>query len=460
MPLRFLLLRNSGEEPPSYLPALKAHEGDEIEIETTCWTSFHPQDLSPRIDLILAHADPEMEKARSFFEGLRDHPLSTPVLAILPSHSTRSALREVSQVVDDFLVSPLRAEELLFRIERILDQGRSTRDKLVTTLENDLVLAQMVGKHPSFQSSVQQVRVFGSSDASVLITGETGTGKELFAHAIHAYSNARKGPFIPVDCGALPDHLVENELFGHRRGAFTDARADQKGLAAMAEGGTLFLDEIDSLSLASQAKLLRFLQERSYRALGADQFTKANVRVIAATNRSIEEAVRRKEFRSDLYFRLCVLSLKLPPLRERPGDIPLLAWHFLEIECCGRQKTFSHAALRLLESHHWPGNVRELFNVIQRAIVSSPGRQILPEHLVLGDNVLDTANSRSAGQDLKTAKRHTIEQFERTYIQQLLARHQGNVTRAAREAGKERRAFGKLVKKYSINRGDAGMGHF
>ncbi len=458
MPLRILVLKNSGKEEPSYLPALKAQTKCEIEIRN--WTGFRPQELNPDIHLVLVDTVSAEEKALRFFCCLRGAPISTPVLALLPEHFEDGLLREVPQVADDFLVYPLRTGELKLRIGKILGRRDNGRERLQATLEDDLVLAQMVGKHPSFQAAVQQVRVFGASDASILITGETGTGKEVFAHAIHALSSARKGPFIPVDCGALPDHLVENELFGHRRGAFTDAHTDQKGLAAMAEGGTLFLDEIDSLSLAGQAKLLRFLQERSYRALGADHYTQANIRVIAATNRPVEVAVRQKEFRSDLYFRLSVLRLKLPSLRERPGDIPLLAWHFLQTECSVRPKTFSAAALRLLESHHWPGNVRELFNVIQRAVICSPGQQVLPEHISLTGEALEPEKLASAHQDLKTAKRQMIEQFERSYIEQLLARHQGNVTRAAREAGKERRAFGKLVKKYGIYSPGADLGHF
>src|SRR5262249_54573809 len=271
-------------------------------------------------------------------------------------------------------------------------------------LEDELAISQVVGDHPSFRRAVHQVRLFAPSEASVLITGETGTGKELFAHAIHTVSRVRGGPFIPVDCGALPENLAENELFGHRRGAFTDAYADQKGLAAMAEGGTLFLDEIDSLSSGNQAKLLRFLQERTYRALGSDRFSKAKVRVIAATNRDIEEAVRSKQFRSDLYFRLSVLRLNLPSLRQRQGDVLLLAEHFLENECEGKRKALSAAASRKLESHNWPGNVRELFNVIQRAVVSSTGRLIRPEDIILDGENTERCEMAVPSGSLKSAK--------------------------------------------------------
>jgi DNA-binding NtrC family response regulator len=458
VPLRLLVLKDAGGDPPTYLNALHAPSG--IEIKIRGWESFSSQELDPQVELVLIHAAPKAEKADPFFHWMRDNPLPTPILAVLPDGSAEF-VREVARMVDDFMLDPPRPEELDLRIANLLEGGCSQRKQFHVALEDELGLAQMVGKHPSFQQAVQQIRLFGTSDASILISGETGTGKELFAHAIHSLSQARKGPFIPVDCGALPDHLAENELFGHRRGAFTDAHSDQKGLAAMAEGGTLFLDEIDSLSLASQAKLLRFLQERSYRALGADRYTRANVRVIAATNRCIEEAVRRKEFRNDLYFRLSVLRLNLPSLRERRGDVSLLALHFLANEC-PKRKTLSPAALRKLENHTWPGNVRELFNTMQRAIVCVPGPQILPEHLFFNPDVVAaiSAGAPAAKGDLKSAKRQMIEQFERSYIEQLLARHQGNVTRAACEAGKERRAFGKLVKKYGINGQGAGLGLF
>lgn len=460
MPLRLLVLKDAGVDPPGYLNVLRFQQRMEIKISE--WKDFCSQEVDQHVQLVLVHAAPDTKKANQFFHWLRNNPVHSPVLAILPA-SSESLLREVSHVVDDFMLDPPSPEELNLRITRLLENRNSLQKQFHTTLEDELILDQMVGKHPSFQQAVQQIRLFGESDASILITGETGTGKELFAHAIHSLSHARKGPFIPVDCGALPDHLAENELFGHRRGAFTDAHSDQKGLAAMAEGGTLFLDEVDSLSLANQAKLLRFLQERSYRALGADRYTRANVRVIAATNRCIEQAVRQKEFRNDLYFRLSVLRLNLPSLRERRSDVSLLALHFLANECPKGRKSLSASALRKLENYTWPGNIRELFNTMQRAIVCAPGPQILPEHLLFNPDVLDTgdpAGSPSLKGGFKSAKRQMIEQFERSYIEQLLAKHEGNVTRAAREAGKERRAFGKLVKKYGINGHGTSLGLF
>jgi DNA-binding NtrC family response regulator len=335
-----------------------------------------------------------------------------------------------------------------------LEPQSGSHSQISKLLEREMALSRLVGRDPAFLKTVERVPLFAASNAPVLITGETGTGKELFAHAIHSLTSRRNGPFIPLDCGTLPEQLAENELFGHRRGAFTDAHADQKGLAGMADGGTLFLDEIDALSLINQAKLLRFLQEGTYRSLGSDRFSSADVRVITATNGSLEECIEQRQFRRDLYFRLNVLRLHLPPLRERRNDVALLAAQFLQQECAtskSEQKFFSRLALRKLESHDWPGNVRELLNTVQRAFVSCPGAQIMPHHICFSDEMYSSRKLNSPAESFRSAKQNAIEMFERAYIRELIARHQGNVTRAAREAGKERRAFGRLVKKYGFN---------
>jgi len=425
------------------------------ECERWSWESFSPEALQQlQLNLIVAKAVPNPKEALLFFHWLRENPIYIPTLAILPENVDRELLRIVVDVTDDFMFWPVREEELSLRIERMLGPQPWKQEQIESKLEREAGLANLVGRHTTFLDAVQQVPKIAGSDAPVLITGETGTGKELFAHAIHSVSARRSGPFIPIDCGTLPEQLAESELFGHRRGAFTDAHVDQKGLIALAEGGTLFLDEIDALSLVSQSKLLRFLQDKTYRALGADRFHRADVRIIAATNRVIEESVQRREFRGDLYFRMNVLRLQLPPLRERHGDISLLAQYFLNHECTAarsERKLFSTAATRKLERYVWPGNVRELCNTVQRAFVFCRGHHILPEHISLNNDMPKEMNAALAGNNFQSAKQQAIEKFERTYIEQLLARHQGNITRAAHEAGKERRALGKLVKKYGIS---------
>ena len=288
----------------------------------------------------------------------------------------------------------------------------------------------------------------------MLITGETGTGKELCARAIHHLSRRRDFPFIAVDCGAFPDHLFENEMFGHARGAFTDAHRDQRGLIAMAEGGTSFLDEVDSLSQSSQAKLLRFLQERAYRPLGADKFVRAEVNVLAATNRDLEKMAAEHQLRSDLFFRLNVLRLHMMPLRERRGEIPLLARHFLS-ELCAEHgeplKSMTTATTAELMRADWPGNVRELYNVMHRAVVFAQG----PEIRAGGDH----AAGREAAERRPVLRLdgfrsgpavHRSLQSRITIMIPLAV--QKETSPMARFARQDRRAFGRLVKRYGIDR--------
>ena len=432
---------------------LRAEDG--YRCSRRIWSSFSLAELS-RFDsqLLLAVAVPETAEALSFFRALLHQPAHIPTLAVVPSESSEELLRTTSQAADDFMFWPIREQELHQRVKRLLGVARPDLEAAKRALTTELGLAQVLGEAPAFVEVLANLSRMGPSDAPVLISGETGTGKEVCARAIHALSQRRHGPFIPVDCGAIPEHLAESELFGHARGAFTDAHRDHKGLVSLADGGTLFLDEIDTLSLSTQAKFLRFIQESTYRPVGAEQFLRANVRVIAATNRRLEQSVRDKQFRNDLYYRLDVLRLLLPPLRERRGDIGLLARSFLETlgsQKAAGPKTLSPAALRRLEAYDWPGNVRELLNVMQRAVVLATGAQILPRHVVLstGD---DFADERSPA-NFRSARSEAIAAFERRYLQEILHRHQGNITHAAREAGQDRRAFGRLAKKYKTDIG-------
>jgi DNA-binding NtrC family response regulator len=451
MPPRVIVIEEGAESVgPGCLRFLNDHACCEIRK----WESFAPESTVPATaHLIVAHTANDAEKAVPFFHWLRKKSLRIPVLAVLPQSANEELLQSVSEVAHDFVFAPLREKELRLRLTRILGPQPNWRDHLQKDLTDEACLAQLAGRHPAFLRAVEKVGLFASTGAPVLISGETGTGKELFAHAIHSLSARREGPFIPADCSTLPEPLAENELFGHRRGAFTDAHADQKGLAGMAEHGTLFLDEIDALSQVTQSKLLRFVQEGCYRSLGADRFTAADVRIIAATNLSLEECVHQKQFRSDLYFRLNVLRLDLPPLRERVGDVSLLAQNFAahiggEGQFAG--KTISPSALLKLENHPWLGNVRELVNVVQRACVYCPGPEIQACHVLLGNEEQDAPPHDSLKVNFRNAKKNVVEKFEREFIEQLLVRHSGNVTQAAREAGKERRAFGRMIKKYGI----------
>jgi two-component system, NtrC family, response regulator GlrR len=296
----------------------------------------------------------------------------------------------------------------------------------------------------------QRIRKIAAGDSTVLIHGETGTGKEVCAQAIH-YLSARAGkPCVAINCGAIPTELVESELFGHVKGAFTAAGHPRTGLIRDAEGGTLFLDDVDCLPLAAQAKLLRFLQEREYRCLGANAVHHADVRVVAASNRQLSDLVPAGQFRADLFYRLNVLTLALPPLRERREDIEPLALHYLR-QCAldqGRPDLrLTCAALLRLLAHAWPGNVRELRHVIERAVLLSESAEIEAEDIEL-DAAPDAG--RQALDSFQTMKARMIDSFERQYLETVLASSHGNVAAAARTAGKHRRAFFELMRKHSI----------
>jgi two-component system response regulator GlrR len=320
-------------------------------------------------------------------------------------------------------------------------------------------LAELAGRAPIFLRIVEHIPIIAASESTVLLQGESGTGKELVARAIHACSG-RTGSFVAVNCGAVPAELFEREMFGHRRSAFTGAATSESGLVHAAESGTLLLDEVDSLPHPTQCKLLRFLQEKEYRPLGSPVTLRANVRVIGAANVDLAQAVRNGQFRSDLYYRVSVLPLLLPPLRERREDIPLLAEHFLDrhAQTAGRpRKAVSFQALAILLAHNWPGNIRELQHVIERAVALSADRLSLEAR-----DIQIEGGPRSDSHSFHEAKRRAVAAFERSYLESLLAAHDGNISRAARTAKKNRRALWELLRKHAIDatsfRRGAGLG--
>lgn len=323
-------------------------------------------------------------------------------------------------------------------------------NSLVARLVAALADRILVGRSPVFQEAMARLPRIAAGEAPVLIEGETGTGKELVARAVHYQGPRADFPFVAVNCGALPDTLLEDELFGHERGAFTDAHQRRPGLISQAEGGTLFLDEIDSLSRKAQVSLLRVLQEGCYRPVGSSTEQHANVRLLAATNSPLQPLVTAGAFRADLFYRLCVFRIQLPPLRLRKEDIPLLAEHFLDQHAPsqGPKPVLSEAAHAALLACEWPGNVRELENALIRGSQLCSDGRIEPEDLDLPR--LGTTDSAVPG-TLKAQKSAAVASFEMDYLRRVLATNQGNVTQAARTAGKDRRAFGKLLKKYRID---------
>jgi DNA-binding NtrC family response regulator len=379
---------------------------------------------------------------------MREKSYEFPVLAVIQDGGAQDILTLLKLGVIDFIIPPLKATEVLPRIWRLLER-RQTEDSLIHRLKEKIGLRQLIGESPSFIRELEKIPLVARCDANVLISGETGTGKELFARAIH-YLGPRAGKsFIPASCGAIPVELVENELFGHIQGAFTSATSSQPGLIQEAHGGALFLDEIDCLPLLSQVKFLRFLQEKEYKQLGSAKVHHADVRIIAATNIDLEKAVKDKKFREDLYYRLNIIPLHLPPLRERREDIPLLAQHFLNkytSEFREQIRELAPESLRKLKAYEWPGNVRELENVIERAVIFSKRTWIGSD-----DIVLSGSGATSSQESFKAAKAKAVEQFEKQYIQNLLLTHHGNISRAAQAVHKNRRAFWELIRKYKID---------
>lgn len=355
-----------------------------------------------------------------------------------------SLTRWIEQGASDYFTFPWHLADILPRIRKAAGCCAAARRVEHAKARDRLALDQMVGQSPAFRAVFDRIPAIAACDASVLITGETGTGKEICARAIHYLGQRRHRPFVPLNCGAIPADLVENELFGHAPGAYTGANSRHQGLVAAAECGTLFLDEVDSLPLLAQVKLLRFLQSKEYRSLGSSKTLTANVRLIAATNTDPAEAVKKGKLRQDLYYRLSVIPFQLPPLRERKADIPLLAAHFLQ-QCAhefGRAAPeISDEVFRKLMSYDWPGNVRELENVIARMVALAPSSVLHAEDLDLPGEA-ETAGAQS----LRAAK----SQFERTYIEQKLRSCGGNISQAARAAGKNRRSFWELIRKHRI----------
>lgn len=323
---------------------------------------------------------------------------------------------------------------------------------VAVSLKRKSGLNHILGRSKIVQTLREKIDKISYCKVNVLISGETGTGKEIAARAIHYLSYSAGKPFIPVNCGAIPESLFENELFGHVKGAFTDAGHQQVGLVGEADGGTLFLDEIGIISPYIQVKLLRLLQEKEYRLIGDSKRYKANTRIVAATNRDLRSLVEAGTFRKDLFYRLNIVSLHMPPLRERMEDVPILVRHFINKYSNEYNKPIeglSKDTMRAFMSYSWPGNIRELENKIQQMIVMSPSSIIDVEKV--GISTGEPRCKESEFESFKAAKKRIISSFEKTYLIQLLAEHSGNVVSAARRIGKSRTGLWNLLKKYNIS---------
>ena len=389
-----------------------------------------------------------LKPALGLFEKIRKALPGLPIIVVTDTDDPDELIEITRAGISDFMIAPFKSIDVQARIGRLLSHNRD-EERLTRTLTEKHALRQIVGESPCFLDVVNKIPVVANTDASVLISGETGTGKDMCARAIH-YLSLRSGkPFIAVNCGAIPVDLVENELFGHRRGAFTSAFDAQRGLIEEADGGTIFLDEIDCLPTSAQVKLLRFLQEKEYRPLGSAKMRKADVRVISAANVNFEKAVKEGSFRKDLYYRLNIIRLRLPPLRDRREDIPVLARHFLakyRSKFNKKAMELSPDALQTFFLHDWPGNVRELEYIIERAVVMSEDDIIRCRDIISPD--FDAPPPEMSFQE---AKAEAIVQFEKSYICALLHAHNGNITKAAMAAQKNRRAFWQLIRRHRID---------
>ncbi|MEO7271471.1 MAG: sigma-54 dependent transcriptional regulator [Vicinamibacterales bacterium] len=388
---------------------------------------------------------------------LRERRVDAPVVMISGHGNIESAVRAIKLGAFDFVEKPLSLEKTVLVVGNAVRQRRLEAENKALRAQSDRRLT-MIGESPVMTQLREQVAMAAPTNGRVLIYGENGTGKELVARSIHAMSRRRAGPFVEVNCAAIPEELIESELFGHVKGSFTGATADRRGKFELADGGTLFLDEIGDMSLKTQAKVLRALQEQVVEPVGGTAGMRVDVRVLAATNKDLTTEIRGARFREDLYFRLNVIPISVPPLRERPRDIPLLAQHFmseLAVEYGRRPKRFDAGAATGLQSYRWPGNVRELRNVIERLMIMTPGDTITASDLSFFEPALVPPDvATGAPLSLHDAR----ELFERDYILRTLSAQQGNISRTADALGVERSNLYRKMRAFGIapaRRGEA-----
>ncbi len=387
---------------------------------------------------------PEMS-GKAVLEAVRRINPEIPVIIMTSYGTIEDAVSFLQSGAHDYITKPLTREAFCLRVHRAMEKLHMSQEisRLKTSLKVYTGREHIVGNSRAIHKVIEKLPDIAQSEASVVIYGESGTGKELIAKTIHHFSRRASKQFVPVNCGALPDNLLESELFGYKRGAFTDARTDTPGLVEEANGGTLFLDEVGDISLGVQAKLLRFLQEKEIKPLGSAKVLHVNVRIISATNRDLLKAVQNDSFREDVYYRLNIVPINIPPLRERKDDIPLLANHFLRKFSAEQEKEIkeiSPLALQKLVGYDWPGNIRELENKIQQTIVVATKNVIGPDDIDLPVEL----------HTFKKEKQKTVSEFERNYITKMLTLSKGNISKAAKEAGMDRKNLWQLLKKHNI----------
>lgn len=374
------------------------------------------------------------------------------VVMISGHGNIETAVRATKLGAFDFIEKPLSLDKVMLAISHALDFRRLAEENLLLRKEIEEQY-EIIGASPAIQTVRERIDKVAPTDSWVLITGENGAGKELVARAIHRESNRRAKPFVGVNCAAIPEELIESELFGHEKGAFTGATSRKKGKFDLADKGTLFLDEIADMSLKTQSKILRILQEQKFERVGGERTIDVDVRVIAATNRKLEEEIQHGRFREDLYYRLNVIPIHVPALRERKEDIPVFTEYFLHefsVRSAKERKEISPEALKLLMENNWPGNVRELKNLIERLVIMTPGKTI--EVSDLSDSIRKERSS-AAGQevypDMESLKEATLG-FEREFILKRLAQNDGNIAKTAEQIGIARRNLHRKIRQFGI----------
>ena len=411
----------------------------------TAFTATHP--TATLLDLGLPPHPNDPEEGLAVLSGLLLLDRLAKVIVVSGQGDKQNALRAVGAGAYDFLCKPVDMDELRLVLRRCVYVAELEREyRAIQDSARPEIFEEMLGASLQMQNVFAFVRKVATTSAPVLVLGENGTGKEMVARALHRRGRQRTGPFIPINCNAIPENLLESELFGHEKGSFTGAHATRKGLVETAEGGTIFLDEIGELPAALQVKLLRFLQEKTFQRVGGRQEIQSDARVIAATNLNLQDSVASGRFREDLYFRLAVLVVTLPPLRERGDDVGLVAREFLRRYGAQHGRpglTFAPDAVRALNSHPWPGNIRELQNRVQRAAIMAEGKRVTAGDLEL----VDAAGARRP-KTLKEAR----ESVERELVENALRRHGGRITPAALELAISRPTLYELMEKLGIAR--------
>jgi len=429
-------------------------EGHEVELAKTGHTAIEKAKHG-RFDLVLTDLKmPEMD-GLEVLANIKESNPETSVIVMTAYGTIEDAVQAMKKGAYDFLTKPFDPSRLSVLIERALENRRllAENELLREELANKMGYNQIIGSAESMKSTERLVKKVAGSDTTVLFEGESGTGKELFAAAIHHLSPRREKPYVTINCAAIPRELLENELFGSEPGAFTSSHARKLGKFEIADGGTVFLDEVGDMDMSLQAKLLRFLQQRTFERLGGTKTITVDVRVIAATNVDLKDACNEKRFREDLFYRLSVFPIRIPPLRERREDIPKLTEYFVAKYCAELKKPIKKVTkevLKLMDAYHWPGNVREVENTIERAIILCDGKYITPEHLAIRTRSPEEICLRE-GAGLKEVGQHAQMVAEKAMILRILEQTRGNKRKAAKVLKIDYTTLFEKMKKYGID---------